>query len=615
MDLFNAATMGVDPKTGTYLSKEQRVAMFRASRGQGGGTGGGNNSGRANVQPQAAIVVANKMTGIVQSLSQNFQNATQGVAEQVAQNRKDINNIYNTVEADKAAEVKAEKKETRDKKLLMGEKLRSAREKLVEGAAAAAAGLAKVGGKITDKILKPVRGFWDKLKGALLALGAAWVIDNLPEILAEVKKFSDNIGEFGETLKGALTNVRGVWSILDNIVRSILRGVRGFAKAALDASAGIRRSATNIAGRILGALGRFALSVAEKIVDGIGKVWQNVIRAFRKVPTPETPKAAKLPVGDTPETPKTPKPPVGDTPQAPKAGKGNMFSGIGNWFKNTFGGSPKPDTPPAAPGTPQLPEGAKEAKRIKWLEDALGPIKKAFPGMAKGMKGFMGLAKGVMKIVPGIGFAIDLALNKGVAGQGWTEAIMRAMGSSIVGGMSAMAGAKIGGMAGAGLGTLILPVGGTAVGAAIGAALGAIIAGMAGGAVGDMAGATVFEGVTGKERTGNDVTGSGVVSGTIGKLQGDASLSAGDTSQKVDLKLGAIADGSSTPAGMSLDDAYGSAAPQIIETPPIVKDLRTQSQPEQTVSGDVEGPPTIASSDMDMDFYRQFALKEFQLAY
>ena len=66
---------------------------------------------------------------------------------------------------------------------------------------------------------------------------------------------------------------------------------------------------------------------------------------------------------------------------------------------------------------------------------------------------------------------------------------------------------------------------------------------------------------------------------------------------------------------MSLDDAYGSATPQIIETPPIVKDLRTQSQPEQTLSGDVEGPPTIASSDIDMDFYRQFALKEFQLAY
>ena len=88
------------------------------------------------------------------------------------------------------------------------------------------------------------------------------------------------------------------------------------------------------------------------------------------------------------------------------------------------------------------------------------------------------MMKSVMRIVPGLGFAIDLALNKGVSGQGWTEAIIRGLGSSITGGLSAAAGASVGGSIGAGIGTVVFPVVGTAVGGAIGAALGAIIAGM-----------------------------------------------------------------------------------------------------------------------------------------
>ena len=70
MSLFGAATSGVDPQTGSYLSKKQRIAMFRASQGRGG-YGGGSSSGDDNkpkVDPSSAIVVANKMTGIVQSL-------------------------------------------------------------------------------------------------------------------------------------------------------------------------------------------------------------------------------------------------------------------------------------------------------------------------------------------------------------------------------------------------------------------------------------------------------------------------------------------------------------------------------------------------------------------
>ena len=56
MNLFGAATSGVDPQTGSYLSKEQRVAMFQASRGQGGG----GDAKKRKQGSQAAIIVANK---------------------------------------------------------------------------------------------------------------------------------------------------------------------------------------------------------------------------------------------------------------------------------------------------------------------------------------------------------------------------------------------------------------------------------------------------------------------------------------------------------------------------------------------------------------------------
>ena len=43
---LTSATSGVDPQTGSYLSKEQRVAMFQASRGRGGGGSAAPESGK-----------------------------------------------------------------------------------------------------------------------------------------------------------------------------------------------------------------------------------------------------------------------------------------------------------------------------------------------------------------------------------------------------------------------------------------------------------------------------------------------------------------------------------------------------------------------------------------
>ena len=83
MSLFGAASSGVDPKTGSYLNKQQRIAMFRASQGNGGAGAGGDEvggGGRRVSNPKTAIVVANKMTAVVQKLQTSYQASATAVS-------------------------------------------------------------------------------------------------------------------------------------------------------------------------------------------------------------------------------------------------------------------------------------------------------------------------------------------------------------------------------------------------------------------------------------------------------------------------------------------------------------------------------------------------------
>jgi len=224
MSLFTSATSGVDPQTGSYLSKEQRVAMFQASRGRGGGGKSAPESGKSRVAPQNAIVVANKMAQVVQTLQTNTQETVQAVNVKVQENAQNIEDLYRSVQRNREAEATEEKAET---KLLRGERetaLRSGKEKLIEGMSSAVAGLANMGRKAADAVMTPVMGFWDKIKQFLLLLGGAWVIENLPTIISDVKDFLSWLGDFKSWLPKSLTSLRGVWSIADNIIRSMWRG-------------------------------------------------------------------------------------------------------------------------------------------------------------------------------------------------------------------------------------------------------------------------------------------------------------------------------------------------------------------------------------------------------
>jgi len=269
------------------------------------------------------------------------------------------------------------------------------------------------------------------------------------------------------------------------------------------------------------------------------------------------------------------------------------------------------------------PQGV--AKQTKWLDDAIQPLIKAFPAMKGALRGLKGLATGALRAIPGIGFAIDLALNKGVAGQDWTEAIIRALGSSIAGGLSATVGAQVGAGVGGTIGAGFLGVG-AIPGATIGAALGAIIAGIAGGYVGDQAGAFAYEGITGETRSENkpeNNTSSNLqIQATEGMDQGVLHNPGEKENVKVEVKgtdgmVASATNGNSTPDGMTEPDGSGTTSSfESIDLPPnIVDSGGGDSTGKVEIPAMVDDVPFWQTADPAADAYRNYARQEFELVY
>ena len=623
MSLFGAATSGVDPTTGSYLSKEQRVAMFRASRGQGGsGSGAGNGGARRATVAAGSIVVAKKMTSVIQKLQYNHQQTVDAVNTQVSENKKNIENLYNEVAADRAREAKQEKQETKLLQSASEDKKRSKREALVEGIGKAVGAVGAAAGAVVRGTTSLVGNIFGRLKNALLLLAGAWVVDNLPELISGLENFLEELPDLKDNFINSLGDIRGVWSILDNLLGGVKR----------------------VLGKIIGTAGRVARFIFNKVGDIIGKIFRPIKNFFGRVINGTLRKLGSWfgkQLGRISELikPKVPKFTSPDTPKLPPGSKGADGSakgskGLMGWFqrqgtkltnfgKNMMGkgkdaltgafDGARTSISKSLQGMSESMTGVKprtDGVRANWLSKALSPIGKAYPALKGALGGVLKLAKGVLKIVPGIGFAIDLALNKGVAGQDWTEAIIRALGSSIVGGLSAAAGAKAGGLAGAAVGAAFAGVG-AIPGAAIGAALGGIIAGMVGGAGGDMLGKGINSFVGGTN-TDNKVMGTGIIeSFTDENKKLNVSESIDSTTQRVDFKL--PKGGSSTPDGMQSMDNVGSEFN--IQTIDLGQRI-TQMKPDMPSSGDMFDASQIAnfsSGDDEMDIYRLFSEKEYQL--
>ena len=286
-DLFGAATRGVDPQTGNYLSKQQRIAMFRASRGMGGGVGGSGTGARAAANPQTAIVAVNKMAGAIQQIQRNNQQTTQNVAAQVQQNKNNIQNLYNTVAEQREQRLENIQAEVEQSRLARENSLRRAREGVLEGISSAAAAVAATGRAAANAALRPVRGLWERIRGALGYLLAAFAIKNLPQIVNTISNFLDGLPDLSSAFTGSLGKIRGLWSVIDIALRGVRRLIGRIINTAFRIGRFIFNKAFQIGRRIFAPIGRFIRRVVSAILRRVGNFVKDLAKkAIQKIAPP-----------------------------------------------------------------------------------------------------------------------------------------------------------------------------------------------------------------------------------------------------------------------------------------------------------------------------------------
>ena len=637
MDLFGAATMGVDPKTGSYLSKEQRVAMFRASRGIGGGAGGGSvppgSGGGARVTPQNAIVpVKRNQVAAVQKLQKTYESTAESVAQQVEKNRQNIAKLYTLVLTGKEEQLKQEKKRVEVVQKRKSNLLRAAKERAVEAAANMASGAAMAVQKTAEKAFKPVEGLFKKLLKFFGLVAGAWVIDNLPTILTALDKFVNNLPNLTNAFDLSLSDLRGVWSNIDLVLKGIRKAFGGVLDKAGEIGKWVLRKGASLVKKIFKPIINFVIDVIDKGIDAVRRF---VTGARTPKPTPN-PRSRGRGAGST-----RPALPDGQAKLTGSSGKGKL-----NW-KNIWGSTKKgiSNLATGAQNTIQrgmeglnkmgssireslssiMPKG--EAKPLNgsqkgFLRNILeGVAEKANvpkPLMTVFKKGF-GMLDQLFRRIPFVGFAIDYMLNA-KEGMQFQENITRSLASSLAGMGGAAAGAKIGGGIGFAAGSVV-PVLGNAVGAAIGAALGAIIGGMIGGTAGDAVGAAAYSTYTGKTTTDTGLIGGAGFDNFIKDVPGNTqslveAATKGDSSRKMAPNFKVMASGNSTPEGLEMKQGALGAAMQVIDLPPMVTDMRNQTPQKEDVAPPAQksfNVPAFTTSDSAMDSYRMFASAQYQL--
>lgn len=534
MSLFGAATSGVDPKTGSYLNKEQRIALFRASQGRGG-------SRRRTDDGGGAIVIAKQMTSVVRGLQNNYQETTSSVSEQVKKNTERINNLYKIISIDREAEAKREAIETQDARLLRENKLRTARENLIEGLSKGVAGLFAAGQKAANAVMKPISSLWDKLKKALLTLLGLWALDNLPFFLDQIGSFTTKMSELGKLFSENILGIRGVWAGIKALLNGIFSPIRKIIGVVGDLAVWIGKKALSIGGKVFGAIGKFLKSVIIKALDALG----NAFSAAKKTLTggaaavadgakgagsasstaaadsaPAATKAGAAASGATATSraasdgaTAVKQLPGTEPTTAPKPKKNiiqNQLSGLGDKIKAAFSGQNITSIETAEKlGDTKTSPGSATTKIFNKMLKYLEPVLKNLP------KGTLGAVKGVIKMssralgaIPVIGTGIDFILNS-LDGVPLTENLIRSVSSGLGGEVGAAAGGYLGFMAG-------LPFGG--VGSIPGAIIGAILGGIGGGMLGDRGGKLAME-AFGLETT--ETSTDKLIDGTMNIFTGD----------------------------------------------------------------------------------------------
>ena len=635
--------------------------MFRSSRGMGGGGNkSGSGGGGGGVSNKASIVVVNKMAAITQTLQSNYQQATNTVAEQVAKNSADIKNIYELLYSSSKARLAVERKETADLRAETAKRKFALREKLVEGLASAVAGATNSLGKAVNSAVKPLKSWWDKLKEALLLFAAAWAIDNLPAILDLARGLYEKVQELFGILTSFPESIRGLGVIFDGIFRRSLKLIGGILKWAGD-----------ITGTILKGIKRFTFSLVRGIRRVIGRVLgslMDLLKGARNAAgrvfgggrpsspnsSPDSPRlrpgadASPSPGSASPSTkpggaprPGSPSPGGGGgnktfienitqlIPKGVREGATRITDSVGNTYNNmkTFisntistgkeklssvSGSIKENATKIlgnkkATTTPAQQEG--------WIKRTLDPLAD-IPVLKSALGNTAGLARKLLRSVPLLGMAIDIFLNRKIEGQNWTESIIRGMLSGTAGAVGAAGGAKIGGLIGAGAGSVVPGIG-TILGGLVGSALGGLVGSILAGAVGDKVGGMTYEKFTGMPASGNTVTDSIIDAGisATNSFTGSGGTNVDDDTKKVSIPTNNI-----QPVGEDPNRTNIGTSPSNVEKtttfeqlPPNITSIdapKTDTNPVMQ-----NNLPKIKTSDTESDYYRGMAMDKFDLVF
>ena len=163
------AQRGVNPLTGSYLSKKERIAMFRSANVSSSAFGGGR-GGRGIVRSSVAIVP--QTTAIVKRNEQDIgtlSDSVRVIAAKVQDLGGTVNTVANSVTKNQLLEAEKARQENKQEEQLANEALRTGREDELEK-------------KLQSSLLKPVQaivsraqGIFERIKTALLFLLGGWL--------------------------------------------------------------------------------------------------------------------------------------------------------------------------------------------------------------------------------------------------------------------------------------------------------------------------------------------------------------------------------------------------------------------------------------------------------
>ena len=199
------AQRGVNPLTGSYLSKRERIAMFRSANVSSSAFGGGR-GGRGLVRSSAAIVP--QTTAIVKRNEQDIgtlADSVRVIATKVKDLGGTVNTVANSVSQNQLLEAEKARQENKQEEELANEALRTGREDTLEKKLQTALF------KPVQKIAAKAQNLFGRIRTAMLFLLGGWLTNSLISLFdARKKGLTEKFEEIKKNLQKSLLQIGAV---------------------------------------------------------------------------------------------------------------------------------------------------------------------------------------------------------------------------------------------------------------------------------------------------------------------------------------------------------------------------------------------------------------------